>query len=249
MLRLARQRKIPICNACARWALFQISFRPQQKIEAKLGGGRTIHSGPSFARHDSYIQEHDYVYHFAALIMLLLYTCTCTIIILFFLYTYILLPNSPAEPLPSSIDSQAWGIVPQQSTSSLHPRSPLLNLYTSYHLSLACQQLLLSSKERISLAQPTLAGLPARVGYARLGEDVTDSQQEKQHKKCILSETTTSSVGKLKRLRIHPELELLAQVPYSVYIACWQSYYIVHVLVLTMHSERSACSVPGPFLQ
>ena len=50
MLRLARQWKLPICNACTRWALFQISFRPQQEIEAKLGDGRTIHSGPSFAR-------------------------------------------------------------------------------------------------------------------------------------------------------------------------------------------------------
>ena len=33
-----------------RWALFQISFRPHQEIEAKLGYERTIHSGPSFAR-------------------------------------------------------------------------------------------------------------------------------------------------------------------------------------------------------
>ena len=29
--------------------LFQISFRPQKEIKAKLGDGRTIHSGPFFA--------------------------------------------------------------------------------------------------------------------------------------------------------------------------------------------------------
>ena len=45
ILGLARQWKIPICNVCARWALFLINFRPQQEIEAKLGDGQTIHSG------------------------------------------------------------------------------------------------------------------------------------------------------------------------------------------------------------
>ena len=47
ILRLARQWEIPIYNACARWAFFQISFRPQQEIEAKLWDGWTVHSGPS----------------------------------------------------------------------------------------------------------------------------------------------------------------------------------------------------------
>ena len=46
----ARQWEFPICNAFAKWALFQISLRPQKEIEAKLGDGRTFHSGPSFAR-------------------------------------------------------------------------------------------------------------------------------------------------------------------------------------------------------
>ena len=36
--------------ACARWALFQVGFRPLLEIEAKQGGGRTFVSGPSFAR-------------------------------------------------------------------------------------------------------------------------------------------------------------------------------------------------------
>ena len=49
-LRLARRWKIPTCNACAMWVLFQITFRPQQEIKAKLGDGRTIHSGLSSAR-------------------------------------------------------------------------------------------------------------------------------------------------------------------------------------------------------
>ena len=43
MLRLARQWEI---NACARWALFHVSFGPQQEIKAKLGDGWTIHIGP-----------------------------------------------------------------------------------------------------------------------------------------------------------------------------------------------------------
>ena len=51
-----RQWEIPICNAYARWALFQISFRPQQKIEAKLGGGWKINSEPSFARLQYYFK-------------------------------------------------------------------------------------------------------------------------------------------------------------------------------------------------
>ena len=40
----ARQWEFPICNACAKWALFQISLRPQKEIEAKLGdmGGHSI---------------------------------------------------------------------------------------------------------------------------------------------------------------------------------------------------------------
>ena len=43
ILKLARQWKFPICNACARWALFQISIRPQQEIGEKLGmGGQSI---------------------------------------------------------------------------------------------------------------------------------------------------------------------------------------------------------------
>ena len=37
ILRLARQWKFPICNAYTRWALFQISFRPQQEIGGKWG--------------------------------------------------------------------------------------------------------------------------------------------------------------------------------------------------------------------
>ena len=39
ILKLARQWKFPICNACPRWALFQISFRPQQEIGGGGGGG------------------------------------------------------------------------------------------------------------------------------------------------------------------------------------------------------------------
>ena len=35
-------------NICYNYDL--ISSRPQQEIEEKLGDGRTIHSGPSFAR-------------------------------------------------------------------------------------------------------------------------------------------------------------------------------------------------------
>ena len=46
ILRLAKWWEIPICNAYARWALFQISFRPQQEIEAKLGMGRQSIMGP-----------------------------------------------------------------------------------------------------------------------------------------------------------------------------------------------------------
>ena len=49
-LKLARQWEFPICSACARWVLFQINFRPQKEIKAKLGDGQTFHSGPSFAR-------------------------------------------------------------------------------------------------------------------------------------------------------------------------------------------------------
>ena len=60
ILKLARQWKFPICNAWARWALFQISFRPQQEIGEKLGDGRTIHSGPSFARL-RYIHYQEYI--------------------------------------------------------------------------------------------------------------------------------------------------------------------------------------------
>ena len=52
ILRLAKQWKVSVCNASARWALFQISFRPQQEI---LGDGWTIHSGPSFARLQYYL--------------------------------------------------------------------------------------------------------------------------------------------------------------------------------------------------
>ena len=43
IFRLAKLWEICICNTCARWALFQISCRPQLKIEAKLGmGGQSI---------------------------------------------------------------------------------------------------------------------------------------------------------------------------------------------------------------
>ena len=31
------------------WALFQVSFRPQKEVKAKLGDGQTIRSGPFFA--------------------------------------------------------------------------------------------------------------------------------------------------------------------------------------------------------
>ena len=34
-------------------------FRPQKEIKAKLGGGRTIHSGPSFARLQYIIKMHE----------------------------------------------------------------------------------------------------------------------------------------------------------------------------------------------
>ena len=32
-----------LCNVCAMWALFQISFGPQKEIKAKLGDRQTIH--------------------------------------------------------------------------------------------------------------------------------------------------------------------------------------------------------------
>ena len=133
---------------------------------------------------------------------------------------YILLPNSPTEPLPSSIDSWARGIVPQQSTSSLHSK--------------------ISTAEPVHIL-PSIANMSSTTAEQQ-GEDVTDSQQEKQRRKSILSETTTSSIGKLKTLKIHPELE-----SYSVYHSLLVE--LLHVLVLSMHSERSACSVPVPFLQ
>ena len=51
ILKLARQCEFPIFeNICTRRALFQIRFRPQKEIKARLGDGRIIHSGPSFAR-------------------------------------------------------------------------------------------------------------------------------------------------------------------------------------------------------
>ena len=50
ILKLVRQREFPISSACARWVLFQISFRPQKEVVAKLGEGRTIIMGP-FSRH------------------------------------------------------------------------------------------------------------------------------------------------------------------------------------------------------
>ena len=32
------------------WALFGVNFRPSQKIEAIMGGGRIFDTGPFFAR-------------------------------------------------------------------------------------------------------------------------------------------------------------------------------------------------------
>ena len=48
ILRLARQREFPFCNACARWVFFQIYFGHQQETKAKLwgGGGRESIAGP-----------------------------------------------------------------------------------------------------------------------------------------------------------------------------------------------------------
>ena len=90
----------------------------------------------------------------------------------------------PPEPLPSSIDSWARGIVPQQSTSSLQskistaPPVHILPFITSVSVTTTEQQ----------------------------GEDGRDPQQEKQRRKSILSETTASSVGKVETLSIYLEL-------------------------------------------
>ena len=78
--------------------------------------------------------------------------------------------NSHTEPLPSSIDSWARGIVPQQSNSSLQSK--------------------ISTAEPVPIL-PFIASMSATAASEQQGEDVTDSQQ-KQHRISVQSETNTS---------------------------------------------------------
>ena len=88
-------------------------------------------------------------------------------------------PPSPTEPLPSSIDSWARGIVQQQSTSQLQSK--------------------IDSAQPVHILPFMIDTSAAAQSEQQGGEEVTDSHQEKQRRKSLLSVTTTSSIGERSR--------------------------------------------------
>ena len=99
-----------------------------------------------------------------------------------------LIPLSPTEPLPSSIDSWARGIVQQQSTSQLQSK--------------------IDSAQPVHIL-PFMIDTTETAQSEQQGEEGTDSHQENQRRKSLLSETTTSSIGKWSRYSVKENLGTL----------------------------------------